>query len=86
MLRQLPRTRQTTLGRLLREASALRPFAAAGDWAFSFLHLGFYASEVWTNVPYGIMIGPALLLFLFMQTAATDVLMSLAIRRAERRE
>ncbi|MDX1992648.1 MAG: hypothetical protein SF029_09670 [bacterium] len=64
----------------------LAAFAAIGDWGFSFLYLGFYGGEVWANVPYGILIGPALLLFIFMQTALTDVILALAIRRGERRE
>ncbi|MBC7870711.1 MAG: hypothetical protein H7Y09_07710 [Chitinophagaceae bacterium] len=61
-------------------------FAALGDWGFSFLYLGFFAAEIWPEVPYSVLIGPALLLFIFMQTAATDLLLALAIRQGERRE
>lgn len=61
-------------------------FAAIGDWGFSFLYLGFFGAEVWANIPYGIFIGPALLLFVFMQTALTDVFLALAMRFGERRE
>lgn len=61
-------------------------FAAIGDWGFSFLYLGFYGAEVWVKVRYGVFLGPALLLFVFMQAAITDVLLMLAVRFGERRE
>lgn len=58
-------------------------FAAMGDWGLSFLWLGFYGSQVWAEVPYGIFIGLAVLLYVMVQAALTDGLMNLAIRRAD---
>lgn len=61
-------------------------FAVIGDWGLSLLYLGFYGSIVWADVPYGILIGPAMLVFVMFQAAITDGIMALAIRRAERSE
>ncbi|GAB4520449.1 MAG: hypothetical protein OHK0046_30730 [Anaerolineae bacterium] len=59
-------------------------FAALGDWGLSFLWLGFFAAEVWANVPYSVFLGVALLTFVLVQAALTDMVLALAIRRAER--
>jgi len=61
-------------------------FAVIGDWGLSLLYLGYYGAEVWAEVPYGILIGVAMLGFVVVQAALTDLIMSLAIRRAERSE
>ncbi len=58
-------------------------FGAFGDWGLKFLHLGFY-SEVWATVPYSIFFGVLLLVFALLQSAITEWLLTLAIRRAER--
>src|SRR5258707_804733 len=58
-------------------------FSTLGDWGLSFLHLGFYG-EVWATVPYGIFLGIGLLLFAMAQSAVTEWILALAIRRAER--
>jgi hypothetical protein len=58
-------------------------YSALGDWGLSFLHLGFYG-EVWATVPYAIFLGIGLLLFSMAQSAATEWILSYAIRRAER--
>ncbi len=64
----------------------LTGFAAFADWGVSFLHLGFYGAEVWADVPYGIFIGLALMIFVLIQAALTDIILAFAIRRAERSE
>ncbi|MFW5708589.1 MAG: hypothetical protein ACOCX5_00070 [Chloroflexota bacterium] len=61
-------------------------FAIMGDWGLSFLHLGFYGAQVWVEVPYGILLGGAMMVFVLIQAVLTDVVLSLAIRRAERTE
>jgi hypothetical protein len=61
-------------------------FGVIGDWGISFLYLGFYGAKVWIEVPYGIMIGPAMMLFVLAQAVLTDFILAYAIRRAERRE
>ncbi|NJL57316.1 hypothetical protein HC928_20890 [bacterium] len=61
-------------------------FAALGDWGVSLLHLGYFGAEVWANVPYSILIGPALLGFVVVQAALIDGLLWLAVRRADRSE
>lgn len=61
-------------------------FAALGDWSLSLLHLGYFGAVVWMDVEYSILIGAALLVFVFVQTLITDGLLALAVRRAERRE
>lgn len=58
-------------------------FAAFGDWGLSFLHLGFY-SEIWATIPFGILLGIGLLIFSMAQSALTEWILALAIRRAER--
>jgi hypothetical protein len=61
----------------------LLAFAAVGDWGLSLLYLGFYGAEVWATVPYGIFLGLGMLLFVLVQAALTDGILSLAIYRAE---
>jgi len=61
-------------------------FAVLGDWGLSLLYLGFYGADVWAQVPYGILIGLAMLAFVMFQAALTDGILALAIRRAERSE
>jgi hypothetical protein len=58
-------------------------FSALGDWGLSFLHLGFY-SEIWATIPYAIFMGIGLLLFTMAQSALAELVLALAIRRAER--
>lgn len=58
-------------------------FGAIGDWGLAFLNLGFYG-EVWATIPFGIVMGLALLVFSMLQAMAADWLLALAIRRAER--
>jgi hypothetical protein len=59
-------------------------FAAIGDWGLSFLYLGYYGATVWADVPYGVFIGLAMLLFALFQAALTDGILSFAVYRAER--
>lgn len=72
----------THLGRWLLVAG----FAALGDWGLSLLHLHFLGTEVWGGIPYAIFLGPALLVFVFLQTLLTDLILALAVRQAERSE
>jgi ElaB/YqjD/DUF883 family membrane-anchored ribosome-binding protein len=57
-------------------------FAVGGDWGLSFLHLGFF-SEIWAIIPFGILLGAALLGFALLQSALSEWLLAFAIRRAE---
>jgi hypothetical protein len=59
-------------------------YGAIGDWGLAFLNLGFYG-EIWATVPYGILLGLALLVFSMLQAVITDQILALAIRRAERK-
>lgn len=59
-------------------------FAALGDWGLAFLNLGFYG-EMWATIPYGIFFGLALLVFSMIQAAATDWILNIAVRQAERK-
>jgi hypothetical protein len=59
-------------------------FAAVGDWGLAFLYLGFYG-EIWANVPYGIFLGLALVIFALLQAAIADQLLVFAVRRAQRK-
>jgi len=61
-------------------------FAVLGDWGLSLLYLGFYGADIWAEVPYGILIGLAMLVFVMFQAALTDGILALAVRRAERSE
>ena len=60
----------------------LAAYGALGDWGLAGLNLAF-TGEVWAIIPYGIVIGPALLLFALAQAAASDWVLARAIRRAE---
>lgn len=59
-------------------------FGALGDWGLWFLNLGFFG-EIWATVPYGILLGLALLIFSMLQAILTDQILALAVRRAERK-
>ncbi|TVR22011.1 MAG: hypothetical protein EA396_06870 [Anaerolineaceae bacterium] len=59
-------------------------FAALGDWGFSLLYLGFYGAEVWRDIPYGVLIGAALMGYVLLQALLADALLGYATRRAER--
>lgn len=54
------------------------------DWGLRFLHLSQFG-EIWAIVPYGIFLGLALLLTALAQALLAKTLLSLAIRRAQRR-
>ena len=58
-------------------------FAGFGDWGLSYLHLGFY-SEIWATIPFAIFLGIGLLIFSMAESALTEWVLNLAIRRAER--
>lgn len=58
--------------------------AAVGDWGLTQLYLG-RAGEIWTTVPYSVLIGLLLVGFCFVQAWGADVLLNLAIRRAQRK-
>jgi hypothetical protein len=49
----------------------------------SFLHLGFY-SEIWATIPFAIFLGIGLLIFSMAESALTEWVLNLAVRRAER--
>jgi hypothetical protein len=57
--------------------------AALGDWGLALLSLSLFA-EVWAKVPYGILIGAALLGVALLQSALADQLLRWAVRRAQR--
>ncbi len=58
-------------------------YGAVGDQGLALLNLGL-AGEIWAVVPYGILLGPALLLLALLQAAGSDWALARAIRRAER--
>lgn len=60
-------------------------FATFGDWGVSFLHLGSYA-ELWAAIPFGILLGSALLVFALVVSSITDRLLARAARRAQQCE
>jgi hypothetical protein len=60
-------------------------FGAIGDWGLMMMHLGF-SGEVWGTIPYGIFIGPSLLLFALLQALLSDVFLRWAVKLAENRE
>jgi hypothetical protein len=64
---------------------AMFSFAAVADWGLMLLHLGF-AGEIWATVPYGIFIGPALLLFALLQAFLADLILRWAVHIAEHRD
>ncbi len=59
--------------------------AALGDWGFRLMQLG-VLSQVWALVPFAIFLGVFLLGAALLQAFLADVVLSLAIRRAERHE
>jgi hypothetical protein len=59
-------------------------FGAIGDWGLYYLQLG-YAAEAWAIAPYGIFIGPAMLVFALLQAYIADLMLSAAVRIADRR-
>lgn len=60
-------------------------FAAVADWGLMMLQLGF-AGEIWATVPYGIFIGPALLVFALVQALFADLILRWAVHIAENRD
>jgi len=60
-------------------------FAALGDWGLILMQLG-SAGEIWAIIPYGVLFGVTLLVFALLQAIVTDMILSWAIRIAERRE
>jgi hypothetical protein len=56
---------------------------AIGDWGFSLLYLGFYGEQIWRDVPYGVFIGVAVMIYVMVQAIVTDMLLNYAIRRAD---
>ena len=59
-------------------------FTVAGDWGMSLLYLGFFAAQVWRDVPYSAFLGLTALAIALIQAALADHLLARAIRRAER--
>ncbi len=59
-------------------------FSAIADWGLLMLHLGF-SGEMWATVPYGIFIGPLLLVYALVQASLADVLLRAAVNLAEDR-
>ncbi|MDX2163127.1 MAG: hypothetical protein SF162_17555 [bacterium] len=57
---------------------------ALGDWGLAFLYLGRFG-EIWAIVPYGILLGLAILIFSLIQAALADAVLAFAARRAQRR-
>jgi hypothetical protein len=58
-------------------------YAALGDWGLRYLYLGFF-SEVWATVPFTILIGLVLLLWALAQSALSEWILNLAVKRADR--
>jgi uncharacterized membrane protein (DUF485 family) len=58
-------------------------FAVTSDWGMSFLYLGYFGQQVWGDVPYGIFLGVGMIVMVFVQAIVTDLLLTLACRRAE---
>jgi hypothetical protein len=76
-------------GQVLQSADAvawgvMALYGAVGDWGLAFLHLG-RNSEIWATIPYGIMLGLALLIFALVQAAVADRLLLLAVRQAQKK-
>jgi len=59
-------------------------YGAIGDWGLAYLQLG-RISEIWATVPYGIMLGLALLVFALVQAALADQILMLAVRQAQKK-
>jgi hypothetical protein len=58
-------------------------FSALGDWGLRFTHLQSFGG-LWSIVPYGVFLGLGLVIYVVVQALFTDLLLSLAVRRAER--
>ncbi|MFO7321782.1 MAG: hypothetical protein DIU68_008630 [Chloroflexota bacterium] len=58
-------------------------YGGLADWGLAFLDLGVYG-ELWVMVPFGIMLGLALLLFALFQAFLADQMIALAVRYSER--
>lgn len=76
-------------GQILQSADAaawgmMALYGAVGDWGLAFLHLG-RNSEIWATIPYGILIGLALLVFALVQAAVADRLLLVAVRQAQKK-
>lgn len=56
-----------------------------GDWGLRFLQLGSY-SQLWAALPFGIFLSVVLMFGSLLQALFADVVLSVAIRRAEKRE
>ncbi len=65
--------------------AALFGFSAIADWGLMLMHLGF-AGEIWAIIPYGIFLGPALLLFVLVQALLSDLMLRWAVNIAEHRD
>ncbi len=59
-------------------------FGALADWGLYFLHLSSFG-EIWAIVPYGVLLGLALVIFALVQAFIADRLLLLAIHFAQRR-
>ncbi len=59
-------------------------FAALGDSGLAYLNLGLFG-DLWSKAPWGILLCVGLLLFALLQALLTDWLVTLSVRRAERR-
>lgn len=59
--------------------------ALCGDWGLALLALGLSAS-MWASIPYGILMGAALLVAALLQAAMADQLLRRAVRRAQKME
>jgi len=59
-------------------------FSAFADWGLMLLHLGF-SGEVWTLIPYGLFIGPMLVVYMLLQAALANFLLRWAVRLGQRR-
>ncbi|MEM6528364.1 MAG: hypothetical protein AAF653_08720 [Chloroflexota bacterium] len=60
-------------------------FGAFADWGLMMMHLGF-SGEVWGTIPYGIFIGPVLLLYALGQAMLSDLFLRWAVILAENRD
>ncbi len=60
-------------------------YSSFGDWGLLLAQLG-SVGEIWAIVPYGILIGVALILIMLLQSAITDGMLALAVRFSESRE
>lgn len=59
-------------------------YGAVGDWGLAYLQLG-RMSEIWATIPYGVMLGLALLVFALIQAALADRILMVAARQAQKK-